>query len=304
MPGAPGAGAEARHAVECRSLSLIVDAQAAEHVSRSARTRAARWLFRRVTVKDYAWTPGTGGRGRERDLASARTYLERFRGSLDVAGTTALDVGCGNAHLCFELARLGARRVIGVDIGGEKARANLEAQDAHVKARVEIVKTDGSLRELSRDQFDLVFSKDSFEHLADPELVVERMIEVLRPGGRLVIGFGPLWKAPTGGHIGFMTRLPWAHLLFPEHVIMAERRRFRPNEDARSFAEIQGGLNEMTLARFEEIMAATGLERRHFATNVSDHPVVRAMAIVRRIPPLREYFTANVYSIWEKPAAA
>src|SRR5689334_22054768 len=96
-----------------------------------------------------------------------------------------------------------------------------------------------------------------------------------------------------------MTRLPWAHLLFPEDVIMAERRRFRPQEHVRHFEEIRGGLNRMTLARFHALMAATGLRRRWFATNVSDHPAVRAAAVLARVPPLREYFTMNIYSVWE-----
>ena len=270
--------------------------------SRPVTTRAARWLFRQVTVKDYQWTPGSGGRGAENDLAAARRYLARFGGALDVAGKTALDVGTGNAQLCFELVRLGARRVVGADIGGEKARRNLALESPEVQARAEIVKTDGTLRELGDERFDVVLSKDSFEHFSDPEAVVEAMIGALRPGGQLVIGFGPLWKGPTGGHIDFMTRLPWAHLLFPEQVIMDERRRFRPEEDARRFEEIKGGLNKMTLERFERIMAATRLERSYFATNVSASRVVRAMAVVQRIPPLREYFTANVYSIWVKPA--
>jgi SAM-dependent methyltransferase len=268
-----------------------------------ARTRAARWLFHRLTVKDYEWTPTSGARAPDTDLASARRYLARFGDALDVADKTALDVGCGAGHLCFELARRGAQRVVGVDLSGERAPENLAAEGPEVTARVEFVKTDGTLRELADERFDLVFSKDSFEHFADPESLVHRMIGLLRPGGRLVIGFGPLWKAPTGGHINFMTKLPWAHLLFPEPVIMAERRRFRPHEDARRFEEIRGGLNKMTLERFERIMAATGLERSHFATNVSDNPVVRGMAVVSRMAPLREYFTANVYSIWRKPAA-
>jgi len=58
------------------------------------------------------------------------------------------------------------------------------------------------------------------------------MKQYLKQDGLLVIGFSPLWKAPYGGHIRFMTKLPWAHLIFPEEVIMAERRRFRPDEEA------------------------------------------------------------------------
>jgi len=52
----------------------------------------------------------------------------------------------------------------------------------------------------------------------------------LAHGWRIAIGFGPLWKSPYGGHIGYMTRLPWAHLLFSERAIMRERRRFFPND--------------------------------------------------------------------------
>lgn len=81
---------------------------------------------------------------------------------------------------------------------------------------------------------------------------------------------------------------------------MAERRRFRPEEDARRFEEIKGGLNKMTLRRFRQVMEATGFERRYFATNVSDNPGVKAMRVGSRLPGLREYLTANVYSIWAK----
>jgi SAM-dependent methyltransferase len=269
------------------------------------RERIVRWLFHQVTVRDYVWTPEAGRRGDQLDLASTLRYLQRFGTAMDVTGRTALDVGCGSGQLCFELARRGAERVVGVEVGDVLAlRESLLSQPAQVQERVEFVQTDGSLRELGDERFDLAFSKDSFEHFSDPESVVEAMIGALVPGGRLVIGFGPPWKAPTGGHIPFMTRLPWAHLLFPERVIMAERRRFRPLEDAERFEDIRGGLNKMTLARFEEIMSRTGLQPRYFATNVSDNPAVRAMKLLQAVPPLREYFTANIYSIWVKDSPA
>jgi SAM-dependent methyltransferase len=254
-------------------------------VSGRSNTDIARWLFHRVTVKDYVWTPTAGQHSPEHDLASVRRYLSRFGGPLNVAAKTALDVGCGTGQLCFELARRGAGRVVGVDIGDLlTAHESYETESSVVKESVEFLQTDGSLRELRDERFDLVFSKDSFEHLGEPERVVEAMIDVLAPGGQLVIGFGPLWKGPTGGHIDFMTKLPWAHLLFPEPVVMEERKRFRPHEDAQRFEDILGGLNKMTLARFEAIMAATGLRRRYFATNVGDNPVVRAMKVARSVP--------------------
>ena len=34
------------------------------------------------------------------------------------------------------------------------------------------------------------------------------------------VAFGPPWKAPYGG--GVDSKLPWAHLVFPERVIFEE----------------------------------------------------------------------------------
>ena len=178
------------------------------------------------------------------------------------------------------------------------------AQDPQLASRVELVRTDGSLDELGSETFDLVLSKDSFEHYVEPESFVFTISRFLKPSALLAIGCGPLWRSPTGGHIEFMTPMPWAHLVFPEDVIMRERRRFRPAEDARSFEEIRGGLNRMTLGRFKAIMRSTALECVFFDTNVGENPVVRAMNVVAAVPPLRELFTTNVYGIWRKSAAA
>jgi SAM-dependent methyltransferase len=158
---------------------------------------------------------------------------------------------------------------------------------------------------VAEERFDLVISKDTFEHVDDPRAYVAAMKEYLKPGGEIAIGFGPLWKSPWGGHIDFMTRAPWAHLIFPEQVILAERRRFRPDEDPSRFEEIRGGLNRMTLARFVDTMEGSGLVKRYFATNRSEGARSRwrsaflgTMRMGARVPALREYCTMNVYSVW------
>jgi len=233
---------------------------------------------------------------------SALRFLRRLPGEIDVRGKSVLDVGCGDGSMCLHLARIGAARVLGVDIQTvSKGQARLEAEP-ELRSRCELRRIDG-LEELAGERFDLVLSQDSFEHYADPERFVFDLIEPVAPGGLLLIGFGPLWKAPLGGHIDYMTRLPWAHLLFPERVIMAERRRYRPDEHATCFEEIRGGLNRMTLARFRRIMGSTGLELVALETNRSDHPAFKAFRVLAAARPLREYFTSNVYGVWRKPAA-
>lgn len=205
-----------------------------------------------------------------------------------------LDIGCGRGATCIEAARRGAVRVVGVDLDVAPQTRELISGDAGLAGKVELVTTDGTLRELGAELFDVVLSKNSFEHYAEPESFISTMSARAKPGGLLAVGFGPLWKSPQGDHIEFMTPLPWAHLLFPEDVVLAERRRFRPAELAQSYEGVRGGLNRMTLARFRAIIASSGLECLYFRTNVSDHPVVRAMSLLSRLPPLRELLTTNV----------
>jgi SAM-dependent methyltransferase len=235
------------------------------------------------------------------EFGSLWRFLGRFVPPLSFAGRTVLDIGCGGAVLCVEAARQGAAHVTGVDLDVDLGRVYLERQGAELSSKVTLVETAGDLGELGDQSFDMILSKDSFEHYDDPESFIASITARLNPGGELVIGFGPLWKSPTGGHIGYMTPLPWAHLLFPEDAIMAERRRFRPEENAHRWSEVRGGLNEMTLERFQRILRTSGLEPVYFATNVSDNRVVKAMDILSKVPGLREFFTQNVYTILRKP---
>lgn len=262
----------------------------------------SRWLFHRITVKVPERAAAAQGRDEEGDDSSVEQFVGRFGGNLTFAGKSVLDVGCGMGALAAEAARQGASEVVGIDLELETAKEQIERRHADVAARIELVTTAGDLEELAGRSFDLVISKDAMEHYPDPEGFVPRMTALVAPGGELAIGFSPLWKSPKGGHIYYMTRVPWAHLMFSERTIMAERKRFRPDEDAESFAEVRGGLNKMTYGRFRRLMAATGFEPIYFETNVGDSRAVKAMRALAKVRPLREYFTQSVYSIWRNPA--
>jgi 2-polyprenyl-3-methyl-5-hydroxy-6-metoxy-1,4-benzoquinol methylase len=263
----------------------------------------SRWAFHQITDKGYVYTSQSGVNEPELDEESDRRFLLRMDGNLRFAGKTVLDVGCGHGSLCVAAARAGASEVVGVDLDVSLAEGQLRARGEGLAQTITFVRTQGQLEELAGRQFDLVISKDSMEHFPDPESFVSVMTGVVKPGGELAIGFSPLWKSPNGGHIDYMTKVPWAHLIFSEETIMAERRRFRPNEQAARFNEVVGGLNKMTLARFHRIMASTGLKQIYLATNPGGRRGLKAMRAVAKIPGLAEYFTVGVYGIWRKPAA-
>ena len=268
---------------------------------------AAQVLFHAVCRTEQVHPEDYRERDRPKALESSREFLRRMGGRLDVRGRSVLEVGCGSGALAVVLARQGAKAVHGVDINRstiEFARDWLgrEAPDVAGTVTYEAI---GSFDDLRGRRFDAVVSKDSFEHLDDPEGFIRDVDRHIEPGGLLAVGFSPLWKSPYGGHLWHMTRFPWAHLVFPEKVIMLERRRFSVGEWDRAmrFEDTTGGLNRMTYARFTGLMASTGYRRLYWATNVKPGSRTAAlMGALRRVPALREYMTISVYGIWQKPA--
>ena len=77
------------------------------------------------------------------------------------------------------------------------------------------------------------------------------MAGLLKPGGKLVASFGPTWYHPLGGHL--FSVFPWSHLVFTERALIRWRSDFK-TDGARRFSEVAGGLNQMTIARFERIV--------------------------------------------------
>ncbi len=233
-------------------------------------------------------------------FAETRTFLQRFSGSLDFRGKRILDYGCGYGAMCVHLIRAeGASVVTGVDIDESRldfARRRVADEYPDIAAIIDFK----AQEELTEGEFDLVVSKDSFQHYSDPKGALEEMSRLTTPGGLIVIGFGPLWKSPYGGAINYMTRLPWAHLLFPEGVIMRQRLRYRPDERVNSYAEIRGGFNKMTVGKCRALIEDSGLEVVSWRTNASSGARSKIFCLLEKAPGCREFFTLNLYTVLRK----
>jgi SAM-dependent methyltransferase len=197
----------------------------------------------------------------------------------DVAGRTVLDFGCGAGGDSIELARRGAARVIGLDVVEEAlAVARRAAAQAGVADRCTF--TLGTTERVDR-----IVCVDAFEHFADPAGVLQAMARMLAPGGRVLASFGPTWYHPYGGHS--FSAFPWAHLLFTEHALLRWRADHR-RDGARRFGEVRGGLNQMTIRRFERLVADSPLRLEHFEAV----PIRAARLLHGRLT--REFLTAIV----------
>ena len=166
----------------------------------------------------------------------------------ELTDKVVIDFGCGTGAEAIEVARRGARKVIGLDVRESVLdTARRDARRAGVAERCAFVtETD--------KQADVVLSLDAFEHFDDPAGVLRMMERLVKPDGMVMIEFGPPWYHPLGGHL--FSVFPWAHLIFSERSLIRWRADFK-SDGATRFSEIEGGLNQMTVRRFRKLVAAS-----------------------------------------------
>lgn len=196
-----------------------------------------------------------------------------------VRDKTVIDFGCGKGQEAIELARHGARRVIGVDIREDLLE---RARQHAVQAKVDSICRFGRSAD---EKADVIVSLDSFEHFADPAAILRTMAELLQPQGEVLISFGPTWYHPLGGHL--FSVFPWAHLVFSERALIRWRADFK-SDGATRFHEVAGGLNGMTIRRFEKLVAESPLR----AVEIESVPIRKLRPFHNRWT--REFTTAIV----------
>jgi len=99
---------------------------------------------------------------------------------------TILDIGCGNGAISLPLLR-GRTRLTLLDI----SRNMLDLASARIPAdardRVTLVNDDFMAADLPTRSFDLILCLGVLAHVDSPTAVIERMANVLRPGGRVIV---------------------------------------------------------------------------------------------------------------------
>jgi SAM-dependent methyltransferase len=195
-----------------------------------------------------------GGTGPgDNEAPTTRQKLELHFGSSiweDIRGKTVIDFGCGRGDESVEIASHGAEKVIGIEIQDRfLSLATQRAEAVGVSHKCTFTKD-------TDEKADVVISLDSFEHFDDPSAVLKKMRELLGPAGEVWISFGWPWYHPRGGHL--FSIFPWAHLIFTESSLIRWRSDFK-TDGATRFSEVDGGLNQMSIRRFEKTIEASPL---------------------------------------------
>jgi SAM-dependent methyltransferase len=215
----------------------------------------------------------------------------------DITRKAVLDFGCGFGWQVLAMACYDTQRSVGIESDPSVLRGakDLACRIGFPSGKVEFH------RALGPDLcggFDLVISQNAMEHFPDPVGALKLMRQALKPGGRILITFGPPWLAPYGSHMHFFTKMPWVNILFKEKTVMAVRRHFR-NDGAARYDQIRKGLNKMTLSKFEHLVAECGVRPVYWKLEC-----VRGLDWLAKLPLLREFFVNHVTCMLaEDPAA-
>jgi SAM-dependent methyltransferase len=219
-------------------------------------------------------------------------FWRRFGTHPDAAGKRVLDLGCGHGAMSLELAEAGGD-VLGVDLDDERvswAKRNVAGRP--VTGRMEFQTIDVTTLGL-RDEFDLIVSKDTFEHVEDLAGLLVALRDALTPDGELWAGFSPLFYSPWGDHRRTGMRIPWGHAL-PRSIVLAAASRYQHHR-VENLNDI--GLNALTPSEFRNYVHSSGLRFRTVAYNRGDKPLLRTLNRLRRIRPLERYATVGVYAV-------
>jgi SAM-dependent methyltransferase len=257
---------------------------------------AAEHVASRLSIEFRVVIGATSGGHREyfeQQLIENEEFFARFGSEPDWRGRSVLDFGCGHGTMSIRAAERGAAKVVGVDIHQARiafARENLATHYPLLANRVSFLPQDVATVD---EQFDIIVSKDTIEHVADVEATLRLLRDRLRDDGEIWVGFSPLYYSPWGDHGRMGMRLPWAHLL-PWIIVRRVASKHRRTR-VQSLADVD--LNGLTPADFRSTVNKARLEIASIRYNQGQKPLLRTLNRLRQVPSLEKFATVSVYAV-------
>jgi 2-polyprenyl-3-methyl-5-hydroxy-6-metoxy-1,4-benzoquinol methylase len=121
--------------------------------------------------------------GRRKKAAKIVRVLSHFLGRSELAGLTALDIGCSTGFVADALHRAGAK-VTGLDID----EPGLAAARERFGSEIAFLKATGDEIPLPAESVDIVIFNHIYEHVVDADAVMAEIRRVLRPDGVVYLG--------------------------------------------------------------------------------------------------------------------
>lgn len=177
-----------------------------------------------------------------------------------------LEIGCGMGNLTRALAHFCPQAsVVGIDPYLKEWWHTGEASDKNWQVKV----GDGQNIEYPTDTFDLVVSEAAFEHIPSPEKCLEEIKRVLKPNGRFMANFAPIWSGIIGHHCEHWVENtvkqipPWGHLYLSYDEMFQYLECGVDSERAKHMCDTiykDPVINHVDVKRFEKMFANCGMK--------------------------------------------
>lgn len=162
--------------------------------------------------------------------------INEIKARMELGDKVILEVGCGSGKMLKEIAATCLpKEIIGIDL-------NLE-EWWHVADRsgdnFRIISGDINTFDYPDEYFDGIITMATFEHINNLDQALVNMKRLLKPGGKLVSIFNPIWTSVIGHHYNFWLQEenkllpPWGHLWMTEDEMnsyLVEEKKLEPEK--------------------------------------------------------------------------
>ena len=219
------------------------------------------------------------------------------------------EIGCGEAGNMVPFVDLGCT-VYGIDIAANKiANGKIYYQDHTHKEKLHLIARDIYLLKPEEVQpFDIVYMRDTIEHIPDQERFFAHIKQFLKPGTKLFFGF-PSWRMPFGGHqqvcrSKFLSVLPYFHLL-PNFLYKGVLKLFgESKETIQCLQEIRD--TRISISQFRKIVTQNNYEIKDETLYlINPNYEIKFKLKLRKLPDwmnvpfFRDFFATTCYYISE-----
>ena len=240
----------------------------------------------RKAYRDFEYSPETAEKVNKlkHDIRNASGILSKY--NISLKDKKIMDVGCFLGIQCFGAMELGAKEAVGIDIPEyyinqatnevnaskvlEQRRNNIRKHHPNLD-QSKINFHDVSVFEMDfQDEFDIIFSWETFEHIIDPKEALKRIYKALKPGGISFNVYNPFF-CTSGGHSMCTLDYPFAHTLLTNEDFKKYTTEVIPPNPPEKYSELSyefftKNLNRMTQQDLKNYIEESGFKTLDFIT--------------------------------------
>ncbi|MHC1708143.1 MAG: class I SAM-dependent methyltransferase [Bacteroidales bacterium] len=248
---------------------------------------------------------------KEQSLVTERYVIPFINSVLPINDTVKIaEIGCGEAGNMLPFLELGCK-VVGIDLAPNKIENGKRIYADHpLKDNLSLIAQDVyTVTSAQVNNLDLIFMRDTLEHIPDQERLLKHLSSFLKPGGMIFLGFPP-WRMPFGGHQQicenkFISLIPYTHLL-PGWLYLGLLKL--AGESKAKITGLQEIIDtRMSIQRFLSIIKRSDYQivKRNFYLVNPNYEIKfklkkRALPVWMDIPYLRDFYTTTVYFMIQK----